>query len=49
MRVFALSHQQSSVSGESTRLQRLAVVVIVALWIRADDVIIRESAASNAR
>ncbi len=40
------SQQQSSVGRESTWSERLAVVVVAALWVRADDVITRETAPS---
>lgn len=40
------AQQQSSVSRESTCLQRLTVVLVAALWVRADDVISGETAPS---
>lgn len=40
------SQQQSGISRESTRLERLAVVIVVALWVRTDDVIVRETTSS---
>lgn len=37
--MFPHSQQQSSVSRQPTWLERLAVVIVAALWVHADDVI----------
>lgn len=44
--VFPLPQPQGGVGREPTRLQRLAVVIVAAPWVHADDVIIREPSPS---
>ena len=44
--MFPHSQQQSSVSRQPTWLERLAVVIVAALWVHADDVITGESTTS---